>query len=545
LTFTGGPVVTLDRRQPTAEAVAVEDGRIVAVGRQDEVEARAGGPGQLVDLAGRALLPGFVEAHGHPLNVANVLAPPATDVRPFGTATGAEVERRIRDVVRSRPPGTPCLFYGIDPLLQRDLTLPTMADLDRLAPEHPILVVSNSGHAGYGNRLLFDAAQVDRHTVDPPGAEFMHGPDGELTGEAREVGAVFALAVPLVGAGVVGGEQQLRWACEDYARAGFTTVSDMAYSSADRRALADVTGASDAPIRIRAYEMGTPALAADRSHRPTGAPAPAAHRFAQIGMKLWADGSPWQGNIATSFPYLDTDATRAMGLGSCHHGDMNYTAEQLQGLAGGFADQGWQLACHVHGDVAIDVVLDAYEAAADRTAGEDRRPRLEHCGAMRPDQYDRAAGLGVTVSLFIQHLWYWGDVLVDGLFGPEHGGRWMAARSALDAGVRISLHNDGMVTPPDPLGNIATAVNRRAKGSGRVIGAEQCISLDEALRAQTIDAAWQLFLDQDLGTIETGKHADLVVLSADPRAVSPDAIGNLEVVATFLDGRQTAGEPLW
>ena len=291
LTFTGGPVVTLDRRQPTAEAVAVEDGRIVAVGRQDEVVARAGGPGQLVDLAGRALLPGFVEAHGHPLNMANVLAPPATDVRPFGTATGAEVERRIRDVVRSRPPGTPCLFYGIDPLLQRDLTLPTMADLDRLAPEHPILVVSNSGHAGYGNRLLFDAAQVDRHTVDPPGAEFMHGPDGELTGEAREVGAVFALAVPLVAAGVVGGEQQVRWACEEYARAGFTTVSDMAYSSADRRALADVTGAPDAPIRIRAYEMGTPALAADRSHRPAGPPAPAAHalrpdRHEAVGRRL-------------------------------------------------------------------------------------------------------------------------------------------------------------------------------------------------------------------------------------------------------------------
>ena len=224
--------------------------------------------------------------------------------------------------------------------------------------------------------------------------------------------------------------------------------------------------------------MGTPALAADRSHRPASRPAPAAHRFAQIGMKLWADGSPWQGNIATSFPYLDTDATRAMGLGSCHHGAMNYTAEQLHELAGAFAEQGWPLACHVHGDVAIDVVLDAYEAAAARTGGEDRRPRLEHCGAMRPDQYERAAGLGVTVSLFIQHLWYWGDVLVDGLFGPEHGGRWMAARSALDAGVRISLHNDGMVTPPDPLGNIATAVNRRTKGSGRVIGAEQCISVD-------------------------------------------------------------------
>lgn len=251
-----------------------------------------------------------------------------------------------------------------------------------------------------------------------------------------------------------------------------------------------------------------------------------------MGVKLWADGSPWIGNVATSFPYLDSEATRALGLGPCHHGDMNYEPAELAGLVDAFAASGWQLAVHVHGDVAVDAVLDALERTG--TA----RPRLEHCGAMRPDQFRRAAALGATVSLFVAHLHHWGDVLVDDLFGPELGGRWMAARSALDAGLRISLHNDGTVTPPDPLGSVRTAVTRRTGGSGRVLAPEERITVDEALRAVTADAAWQLGLD-DVGRLEVGAPADLVVLSADPRRVPPDDLAGVEVVATSLAGGLT------
>ncbi len=299
----------------------------------------------------------------------------------------------------------------------------------------------------------------------------------------------------------------------------------------------------DFPVRLRVYEVGTPELAADADHRPDGS-APIEALFGQTGMKLWACGSPWQGNIATSFAYLDTSATRAMGLEPHHRGGLNYTPEQIRELATGFNRQGWQLACHVHGDLGVDAVLDAYEAALKDTPRQDHRLHLEHCGAMTSEQFDRAARLGVTVSLFIQHVYYWGDVLVDGLFGPEYGAAWMAARSALDNGLRVSFHNDGFVTPADPLGNIATAVTRRARGSGRVLAPEQRIAVDEAIRAQTLDAAWQVQLEREISSLEVGKRADLVVLSADPRKVDPDAIGDIEVRATFLGGRQTSGEPV-
>ena len=529
--YAGGTIVPLSPTgPPAAHALAVDEhGRVAAVGDRDDVLALRRPSTAVVDLdPGHAVLPGFVEAHGHPIQVALALAPPAVDVRPFTAPTAEAVLERIRHAVATTPPGTPLLFSGIDPLLQRGLERPSMASLDALAPEHPVVVVANSLHAAYGNRRMFDLAGITDATPDPPGADYVRD-GGALTGEVRETAAVFALTAPAHAARAGSLTDALRWAYRQYAEAGFTTVGELAADprlDPVMRALADE---DDCRARVRAYRIGTPALAADPAHRPDEHP-PSTDRFATVGVKLWADGSPWIGNVATSFPYLDTDATRALGLGPCHHGGMNYGPEELAALVVAFASQGWQLAVHVHGDVAVDAVLDALERVA--TA----RPRLEHCGAMRPDQFRRAAALGATASLFVAHLHHWGDVLVDDLFGPDRGARWMAARSALDAGLRISLHNDGTVTPPDPLGSVATAVTRRAGGSGRVLAPEQRISVDEALRAVTGDAAWQLGLD-DVGRLEVGSPADLVVLSADPRTVPADEIRAIEVVATALGGQ--------
>ena len=168
---------------------------------------------------------------------------------------------------------------------------------------------------------------------------------------------------------------------------------------------------------------------------------------------------------------------------------------------------------------------------------DDHRLRLEHVGAITDEQLKRAHGLGVTCSIFVDQIHYWGDVIVDGLFGPERGNRWMPAGSAVATGMRISLHNDPPVTPEEPLRNISVAVTRKSP-SGRVLGPEERLTVEQAIRAQTIDAAWQLFSDDIIGSLEVGKYADLVVLSADPRTVPPEQIAELEVRATFLAGRQ-------
>ncbi|MFE3542953.1 amidohydrolase [Nocardia sp. NPDC059177] len=539
IVFTGGPVVTVAPGAPEAEALAVTGGRISAVGSAAEVLGLRGSSTRVVDLRGRALLPAFVEAHGHPFSMGTALAPPSIDVRPFTVPTGAGVWQKLADAVATTPKGEPIVLNGIDLLLQTDLRLPTRAQLDRIAPDHPVIVVTNSGHAAYANSSAFALAGITRDTPDPIGAEFVHDADGELTGEVREAAAIIALYSPFAAAAGTGALDNVRWAYTQLAQAGIATASEHAYDAKSQAALfAALAREPDCAVRIRAYEVGSPQLAADPANT-AGAPAAADALFAKIGMKLWADGSPWQGNIFTTFPYLTDETTARMGLGPDHHGGMNYTPEQVTELAAAFVDQGWQLSCHVHGDAAVDVVLDAYAATG---APAERRLRLEHVGAMRPDQFARAAAVGASPSLFIEHVYYWGDVLIDELFGPEHGAPWMAAKSALDAGLRISFHNDGTVTPPDPIGNIATAVTRTTRGTGRVLAPEQRIDVDAAIKAQTLDAAWQLHLDTEVGSLEPGKYADLTVLSANPRTTTPDRLRDIEVEATYLMGRQTHGD---
>lgn len=539
--FFGGPVVTVSPGAPEAEALAVTGGRITAVGTRDDVMRLRGSETTVVDLRGRALLPAFIEPHGHPFEMATTLAPPAIDVRPFVVSTAGGVFAKLTEAVADTPKGQPILLNGVDPLLQTGLHPFSRTELDRLAPNNPVVIITNSGHAAYGNTAAFAAAGITKTTPNPAGAEYLHGPDGQLTGEVREAAALMALTAPFFGAITANAGDNLRWAYAQLARAGIATATEHSY---DARSQSEVFGKlaqqADCVMRVRAYEIGTLELAED-SDNVRGKRAGADVLFDKIGMKIWADGSPWQGNIFTTFPYLTNATTAAMGLGPNHRGGLNYTPEQIQKLASAFIDQRWQVSCHVHGDAAIDVVLDAYQLARVAPA---LRPRIEHVGAMRPDQFARAAQLGVTPSLFIEHIYFWGDVLVDKLFGPEHGAHWMSARSALDAGLRLSFHNDGTVTPPDPIGNIATAVNRIAKGSGRVLAPEQRISVDAAIRAQTLNAAWQLRLDTEIGSLEVGKYADLVVLSQNPRRVPPAELRDVAVEATYLMGRQTYGKVL-
>jgi predicted amidohydrolase YtcJ len=322
--------------------------------------------------------------------------------------------------------------------------------------------------------------------------------------------------------------------CARLNKAGVTTCSDMAFNPASRAGVQRARDEGAITTRLRLYETSSEALMSQAS------PDDGDDLVRQIGIKLWADGSPWVGNIATSFPYLDTPQTRMLGLRPGHRGEMNYEGEEIARISQAYFDAGWQIACHAQGDVTIDAVLDAWEAMLSRSPRRDHRLRLEHCSAMTPRQFERAARLGVACSIFVDHVWYWGDVLVEGLFGEEHGAQWARAGSSFRAGVRTSFHNDGGVTPIEPLRNMQVAVTRRSRG-GRLLAPEEAVTIEEALRAQTIDAAYQLFMDGIAGSITTGKYADLVVLSRDPTRTPPEEIAEIEVVATLLGGDLVAG----
>jgi predicted amidohydrolase YtcJ len=525
-----GTVLTVDDARPTAEALAVADGRIVAVGTRCDVAGFIGPDTQTIDVGAGCVMPGFVEAHGHPLMEAMVLSDRIVDIRPVTMRDAGDVVEAVRrEVARRGADGA--YLNGWDPVLQLGLPQPTLTWLDEIAPDGPLVIVHNSGHLAFFNSQAARQAGLNRDTPDPKGAKFGRTADGDLDGTAEETGAVFPLLRGAINAGDY--PAMLLAECARLNRAGLTTCSEMAFDPGFRPLVGGLR--DQLTVRLRTYEISNPQMSTDAT------PGEGDDVLRQVGIKIWVDGSPWVGNIALSFPYLDTPATRSLGVapGSCGHA--NYTREQLAEIVDAYFPLGWPMACHVMGDAGIDTILDVYEEALRQHPRDDHRLRLEHVGAIRDEQLRRAADLGVTCSIFVDQIHYWGDVLVDGLFGPERGSRWMPAGSALATGMRISLHNDPPVTPEEPLRNISVAITRTAP-SGRVLAPEERLTVEQAIRAQTIDAAWQLFADDIIGSLEVGKYADMVVLSADPRAVPPEQIADLDVRATFLAGRQVYGQ---
>jgi predicted amidohydrolase YtcJ len=545
-----GTVLTVDEARPTAEALAVADGRIVAVGNRADVDVWIGPDTEIVELGDACVMPGLIEAHGHPLMEAVVLSDRMVDIRPVTMRDPDAVVAAIRAEVAKRG-AEGAYLNGWDPLLQTGgqersdpgrltggqersdpgrltrLPEPTLAWLNDIAPDSPLVIVHNSGHKVFFNSAAAARTGVTRDTPDPKGSRFGHDANGELDGTGEETGAVFALMSGAITPGDY--PAMLHAELGRLNRAGLTTCSEMAFDPVFRPMVEQMRG--DLTVRLRAYEISNAQLATDM------VPVNGDDVFRQVGIKIWVDGSPWIGNIDLSFPYLDTDATRTIGVtpGSCGHA--NYTPEQLTEIVHAYFPKGWPMACHVQGDAGVDTILDIYEEALRRWPRDDHRLRLEHVGAIRDEQLQRAHDLGVTCSLFVDQIHYWGDIIVDGLFGPEHGTRWMPCGSAVKTGMRISLHNDPPVTPEEPLRNIGVAVTRTAP-SGRVMGPEERLTVEQAIRAQTIDAAYQLFCDDVTGSLEVGKYADLVVLAADPRAVPPEDIADLEVRATYLAGRR-------
>ncbi|MGN2639777.1 amidohydrolase [Nocardia takedensis] len=531
--FTGGSVLTVDPDHPDASAVAVTGDRITAVGGPEVLDAR-GPDTEVIDLDGGCLMPGFVEAHTHPTQEQMLYSDAVVDIRPVTTCPTAEqAHATILRTLADAPAGKPVIFYGLDLLLQNGFPEPTRAWLDELGRDRPIVIWQNSGHLAYANSVALHNAGLDGDTPDPVGGSFERDAHGVLTGRVWEAPAVLAVVAPIL-LDELGTPELLARQQADLASRGVTLCSDMAFSDQMRPVTAELYRQGRAKVRMRVYEMST---ADGITYCPLDN---GDDMFRQIGIKVWLDGSPWIGNIDTSFPYLNTAATAALGLGHDHRGHANYTPEQLLSIVRAYYPPGWQMACHVHGDLGVDTVLDVYEQVLTTYPRPDHRLRLEHCGAMTTEQFRRAARLGVTCSLFVDHLYHWGDVLVDDLFGAEHGARWVRTKSAVDSGMPISFHNDAPVTEEEPLRNMAAAVTRRSR-SGRVLAPEERITLDQAIRAQTVDAAYQLFADDVTGSITPGKYADLVVLDQDPRAVPPDDLPGIGVRATFLGGTPTFG----
>ncbi len=529
LILAGGPVVTCDRRRPTAEAVGVRDGRIVSVGEAAAVRAALGPDSREIDLAGRTLVPGFIDAHNHFLSTAESFS--AIDARDPSVHSTADLMALVDAAAERTEPGRWVRGFGMDFTRFPDGQPPTRWDLDEVTREHPVVILHVSGHYALVNSRALEARGIGDDVRDPVGGSFERDDAGRPTGLLRDTatnlvlqlsvdignhGPNFHTAVPLDDLVAL-----LDEAAPRYLAAGLTSICDPQVTSRELTAYREARRRGVLRVRTTCLPLSSQL----DEYEAIGLTGPFGDDQLRIGgMKFYTDGAITGGTAAFSRP---------IGAQGQHAGTLYHEPAELRDLLVRAAADGWQLAIHTMGDRAMGIMLDGVEAARGSRGDADHRDRIEHCTWPTPEQIGRIGRLGmipVTQPGSIAEL---GDI-----WRQQLGDRIERAnplREELAAGIPVVISSDAFVQSYRPLDTIAAAV-RRVTPSGVRVGADQELTIEEALAAHTINAARALRMDDRIGSIEEGKLADLAVIDGDLLATSPDRVRELGIWMTILGG---------
>jgi predicted amidohydrolase YtcJ len=529
--YSGGPILTIDDTRPRAEAVAVRDGIIVAVGPLADLLSLQGDATRMVDLDGRAMLPGFVDSHGHVVMgglqalSANLLPPPdgpGGDIprlqgalRDWAAANAGIVER-VNLIVG----------FGYDDSQLAERRHPTRGELDAVSADVPIIILHQSGHFGVANTRALEAAGIGRGSVAPPGGVIRFGEDGLPNGVLEE-NAFFAVLLPLLGDLGEAGLRAFATASIDlWASYGYTTAQEGRSSAATMEVLRALAGDKQLPIDV----VGYPDVLMDRAYVAENVSRDYVNRVRVAGAKLTIDGSPQGFTALRDRPYHDPVGDYPPG----YAGYASATPAQVQEAVRWAYANGIQILTHANGEGASDMLIAAIDAAQADFGQPDTRPVLIHGQFLREDQVDSFQRLGVFPSLFPMHTFYWGDWHRDHTVGPVNADNISPTGWVRQRGMMFGTHHDAPVAFPDSMRVLSATVNRRSR-SGDILGPSQRVDVMTALKAMTIWPAWQHFEEASKGSIEVGKRADFVVLSDDPTVVDPEMLAGLEVLTTIKD----------
>ena len=511
-------IITIDSRLPRAQALAIRDGRFLAVGSNEDVAGLIGPDTQQLDLQGKTVLPGFIDAHIHVLSsgIRHVMA--ADCARP----NIPEVLNELRRLAEKTPDGDWVQGFKYDDTKTAENRFLTRYDLDTISTRHPIVVSHRAGHVYYLNSKALEVGGFNAETPDPPGGRFGRDEEaGDLNGVVyeRAIDPITHGHLPAVTPEIR--RQGLRRICKMLSQAGLTSVHDAMVSSDELITYQE--GRDSGDLTIRAYLLmfhnHFPAL------RDAGIRTGFGDEYLRLGgIKMVADGAIAARTAYLSEPYVGS---------TCDHGILAMTADEIESQVMEMHQAGYQVCIHANGDATIDAVLTAYEKAQAMFPRKDPRHRIEHCTLVNPDLLRRMKALGCIATPFCTYVYYHGEKMA---FYGDHRLEWMfAQRSFLDHGIIATGATDYPPGPFEPLLGIQSCVTR-VDSDGRLWGASQKISVEEALKIYTINGAYASFEENIKGSIEVGKLADLVVLGADPTQVDPMTIKDIPVERTIVGG---------
>lgn len=524
-----GSIVTMDDSLPRAEALAIKNGNIVAVGSATDIEALAGPTTERINLGSHVLYPGLIESHMHVWVTA--INYDWIDCSAFVNKSLEDIKEKIVNAAAHAKPGEWILGKLFDPSLMSDNSTLTTKDLDPLTPNNPVFIFNASMHFAYVNSKTLELCGITNDTPDPVGGKFERYSDGKLNGCLSEMSTFLPIMKHI---DTITPDTIAKNVCRitnDAASVGVTCMREAATGSLF--GMKEITllhtlqqqGNLKTRISIGLYDDAVKAWTKSPDTEYM-----AGDEYVWIGArKIVADGSNQGESGYQSKPYL----------GSAYRGAPDMTPEQIKEHIQWCQDNGWQIMVHANGDAAIDMTVKAFkEVLKDKPS--NLRHRIEHCSLVADDSlFDTMAKLGVTPSFLINHVYFWGKSLRDKELGKDRIYMLDRTMAALKAGLKFTMHSDYNVSPINPLHYVKVAVTRTMWDGGEVLEPDQRVTVEQALRAVTIDAAWQMNAEDTLGSLKAGKHADLVILDRDPQKIEAEAIDQIKVIQTWRGGEVT------
>ena len=514
----------VEQAQPLS--IAIKNKKIAWIGSHQDAKNFQG---EHINFGNQAVLPGFIDAHGHAsylafaTQVANIASPPVGKINNIQDLQ-TELKNFIQD--SDLQPGEWVMGLGYDDSLLAEQRHPTKDDLDEVSTEHPIYLIHVSAHLGAANSLGLSLANINSKTEDPPGGKIRRYKNSLEPNGVFEETAAYPLQ-QLAMSGYKDPIGSVKSAMEIYAKNGITTAQDGASSKETIGLMQAADAQGKINLDIISYPIGQNGLLKEIDTLSFGS---YTGRLKIGGIKLILDGSPQGKTAYLTEPYYKPPHSES----DSYKGYPLIPQSEVSKWVQEYAALKIPIMAHANGDAAADMLIEAVEQA---NMNSDHRTIMIHAQTVREDQLDQMRELKIIPSYFSTHTFYWGDWHRDSVFGEERAMRISPTKSSINRNMPFTVHNDAPVVPPDMIRLLWSTTNRKTR-SGKVLGEEQKISTYAALEAMTINAAYQHFEDDIKGTIEVGKQADLVILSEDPLSIHPEKLLNVKVVATYSKGTE-------